>query len=98
MKQTLAACLVGGNRNAFPPIQWAHHQTNIWLAGPITPVGCNSHSLPQTLIRDSIPYSFFLFHFLPSSFNNLLLHFPSIDSSGMKKCFFTLCLKPFSWG
>ncbi|KAG4139382.1 hypothetical protein ERO13_D07G188750v2 [Gossypium hirsutum] len=34
---------------------------------PITPIGCNSHSPHSAPIRDSIPVSYFLFQFLPSS-------------------------------
>ncbi|MBA0742924.1 hypothetical protein Gogos_005650, partial [Gossypium gossypioides] len=34
---------------------------------PITPIGCNSHSPHLAPIRDSLPVSYFLFHFLPSS-------------------------------
>ncbi|MBA0619474.1 hypothetical protein Godav_028638 [Gossypium davidsonii] len=65
-----------GNRYAFPPILRAHHQTGVWLAVMLlqpnsvppllTPLAVIAIP-PLALIRDSIPVSYFLFHFLPSS-------------------------------
>ncbi|KAB2025394.1 hypothetical protein E1A91_D06G146200v1 [Gossypium mustelinum] len=43
---------------------------NVCLVGCfITPIGCNSHSLPSAPIRDSFSTVFLIFHFLPSAFS-----------------------------
>ncbi|MFQ6650572.1 hypothetical protein Gotur_022726 [Gossypium turneri] len=65
------------NRYAFPPnsegpppnglLVDCNNITTRFSSAPITPIGYNSHSPHSAPIRDSIPVSYFLFHFLPSS-------------------------------